>query len=61
VEFMWVEWHSVYSVTNSFGTRRVSLFSEVATAIGRSCSSMRGALNLSRESEGKLPQGEPRL
>ena len=39
LEWMWVEWHSVYWVTNSLGTWRVSLFSEVTTAIGRSCSS----------------------
>lgn len=39
LDILWVEWHSAFSVTNSWGTRRVSLFSEVTTVIGRTCSS----------------------
>ena len=39
LEILWFDWHSVISVTNSLGTRRVSLFSEVTTVIGRTCNS----------------------
>jgi len=39
LEILWVEWLSVFSVTNSFGMRRVSLFSEITTVVGRTCNS----------------------